>query len=103
MAVIAELERLVPLLKEAVQEETETALAEALASKGGTLNVDQTPQEDSEVSGSTPGLNGVAHAEDGAASSSEAVGDAVERLVQIVYFAQVSGSGLPSRQEGLSG
>ena len=93
LAVIAELQRLVPSLTEAVQEEREAAVAEAQeaqALKDATAEEDAgppIPSPEPTASDTAAPSNGHANSADSAVS--DAVGDAVERMVQLAYFTQV--------------
>ena len=98
LAVIAELERLVPLLNEAVQEETAAAVSQALAvqvakqeaaeSKDEALNA---PSVEPDLASAEATTNGVVLPDESAISEavSAAVNESVERLVQLSYFTQV--------------
>ena len=92
LSVIAELERLVPLLKEAVQEETVAAVSEALAEQSANQEntVEGAGTASSQLESVSEGAqapNGVSHPAGN--SSQEDVSTAVERLVQLAYFTQV--------------
>lgn len=102
LAVIAELERLVPLLKEAVREETAAAVSSALAEEAAKQEAAKR-EEEQKGEAVTPETSGEDQlTTDRQAESAEvtadsltsetlalAVNDAIERLVQLAYFTQV--------------
>lgn len=89
-AVVAELQRLVPLLEEAVKEETKDAVQRGLAEQAAKAEAAEPAHQ--AAAPPTPEREAVPAGfptENGSVPSSEAVTEAVERLVQLAYFTQV--------------
>ncbi|KAK9811150.1 hypothetical protein WJX73_006694 [Symbiochloris irregularis] len=118
--VIEELSRLVPLLQEAAAEETKAAVAVALAKQSSQHGAEVKQLEDAAAAAAVAAAEGGAEAgrdqhtvaqtvppaaelrnRDSHGELSLAINDAVERLVQLTYFAQVFNpeSGFPASHE----